>query len=591
MNVINEFLQKLIEELFDFRLWWDKDNIGINFLYESFKNIPYSICEPKDFTEKVFWEQIKYARNRYNQSKDRLYAFRSIVEFYKYLIYDYPDFHLFENCKTIYPNLITNKSFVEKWIKNGYRFIVFATGVKYNGNDNIIFIVRGMDRLSSRLKSVDYIHINLSNIKSSLYRELVFKYVTSTASRLINYSPTLFSKTLNFITELKKSNNYSNGAELYLSCHEASLVLDYIRSCYNASTRRHFIGTFRAFVSWCCSEKYLSVEESFFTELVVHIYQKQKSSIGNIDDETTDILLKASKKKVEENPERYLAFDSVLRLMMQTNIRISSICSLKKNCITQNIKPGKYTITYVTKTSNGDNTDSTTITAADKTILDKMIELAEERLYPEVTFPMNEMIFLYRSLKSKRTIRVVDKFSFRLFLHSLGKADDSVKYSALNLRKTYMTHAKDHVIRNKKSDAEYKALTKHSQTSITDKHYVKLNIEEYFETLYEVETDKVVVKVENNVTRNVPHNTETVGDRTHKCGVCRVSHCQLLNALPCFVCQYFITSPEFLPVFKQMVEDINKRVIKASVPHDKEDLISVKEVLVKYIIELENLQR
>ena len=221
-------------------------------------------------------------------------------------------------------------------------------------------------------------------------------------------------------------------------------------------------------------------------------------------------------------------------------------------------------------------------------MIDKVLDYNQSLI--EKTVPeFRNMLFLYIVRKQKDRIRIPDKLSFRLYMDMLRSENNLPMVNATNLRKEYMSQVKSFVIREKKDDAEYLALSGHKNPDTTDRHYAKTRIEDYFEQMYHVYLGERHEEIKEKVVETVPTNLERVGDLENKCGACNASECLAKAALPCFLCKDFITSKEFLPVFVRMVDGIDERIMAAGKPHDKEDLTAVKSVLVSYIVELSRI--
>ena len=576
--------------LTDFSKWWDLAGTKSRQFMESHSELWDIVSRPADLTDKLFWEQVATVKNLYtSKSQERSDALHCIAGFYNYIVRAYPEEDVLADARTLLPSFLENKNFISKWIEESYRIVTYTPDLKYDGNDKVVLLVRGKDKETTMRKKEDYILINLSGIESPHYRSLVFLYVVSSFSRANTFFSTPYAVALNVISELKDSAGYENKAETYLTAIEALAVVEHIRENNAKQTGLHYIGAFKSFVTWCVQQKHLTVEDTFYDELKLYTYHSYESRTPKVKDEHIRILLNASEKKAQKSPEQYMAFDTVFRLLLQTNIRIGSICSLKNGCISPSLKPGKYKLHYVTKTSYGDISDETTITSADKLLIDRMINIAE-RFKGLVTSDIDGYIFLQRPGNRYRMVKVVDSCSFRLYLHLLCRENDLPNYSAINCRKAYMTHVKDHIVDTGKSDAEYRALTRHKSTDTTERHYVQSDIERYFEAMYNVDTMNVTVPIGRSITKTAVPGKELVGEGIHKCGVCRAADCLIRSALPCYVCENFITSPEFLPVFESMLKDIDDKLVNAVLPHEKEDLVSIKEVLVKYVIELKSCQ-
>lgn len=570
--------------------WWltgiDSPRITVS---SDLKNIFKSTRSFQELNEKLFWRQINSIRKKYNQDQNkRIRGLRSIVYFYIYIIKNNPELKLFEDARTLYPALLENRSFVTEWLENNCAFLTFQPGLTYDGHEQFIFIIRGANRESTKLKEVDYKKVDLSFIHSPFYRQCVFGYMCSSINRLVNYNPTIFNYCLNLISELKHEDKYINKSEDYLIPSEINLMIEGLRiKCKKREQQvQTYKSTFKSFLQWCVNNKYLNVDNKVFDEFKRFTGRVHVPKTSRPEAEHLDALLDASKKDVEKNPSN-IVFDTIIRLILSMKLRISEICGLKRDSILPQLKPNTYRIKYVSKTSHGDENTTSPLTLREKKLLDNVMAYNEHLVEKANTENKND-IFIYIPYR-KKSVRAVDKFSFGLYLKRICKENNLPNITATQLRKEYQSQASRFARDKKLNDAELKSLSGHSHIDTTEKHYVKTRLEEYFEEFYMIQLHEHELNIKDKIKKDIPDKLEKVGDTTHKCGACNATECIIRNALPCFVCKDFITSSEYLPIFKNMVEEIDERIIKSNNLHDKEDLTAVKEILVKYIIELSNI--
>ena len=67
------------------------------------------------------------------------------------------------------------------------------------------------------------------------------------------------------------------------------------------------------------------------------------------------------------------------------------------------------------------------------------------------------------------------------------------------------------------------------------------------------------------------------------CGNCTASECTMRNALPCLICDSFITTVQHEPAFRRAIEGIDKLIQTPGTKHDKDDLTTIKILLVMYL--------
>ena len=579
-DLINDFLSIETQAK-----WKSSKNIAQDLL-ALFETIP----SLNSLNELLFWTQINAIRRKYFKDKDnRIYSTQALVSFYVFLIKEHPELKLFENARTIYPSLLENRAFVTEWLESICSFLTFQPGMQYDAHEQYIFILRGADHLSSKLRSFDYKRVDLSSIRSEFYRKCVFNYTCSEVNRLIHYNPSIYNNPLNLLTELKTSEGYINHHEDYILSSEVEHIRTglEVRVKNNRRQLQTYMYMLKSFFEWCIDNRLIHTDDLFSDQFRVFTNKEIAPKTKRPEEDHLNILLNASQKKAEENPDKYLVFDTIMRLILTIEIRVESICGLERNCITPLLKPGSYRINYVDKTTHGDLNASTVITARNKERLDKMMSF-NEKLLSTAPVELQNSIFIYIPNR-KQYVRKADKFSFRLYLKDLCEENNIPMITATKLRKEYMSQVDSFSIKEKKDDEEYKALSGHSHVQTTEKHYASVRVEEYFEQMYLVSLKGRDNTEKEKVVEHIPENLERVGDTTHKCGACNSAECIAKSALPCFLCKDFITSKEFLPVYKMMVDEIDKKIISSQNQHDKEDLTSIKEVLVSFIVELTRL--
>ena len=585
---IHELIPEFLESS---NLWWLTG--GKNARQEVYNDLSDSfskVVSLKDLTDKLFWEQINGVRRKYNDdSVKRIRGLRAIVFLYKYVISNHPELYLFSDSRTLYPSLLTNRSFVTEWLESHFAFMTFKAGLKYDNRDRFIFILRGAEQESSKFQGHDYIKLDLTPIISPLYRKCVFEYVCSGIDRIKNFNITVYSFPLNCLTELKRAAGYRNSADNLLNSSESAYISEKIRQkCNNnESSIQSLSSQIKCFFDWCVRSNYLIVDNNFFDLFTYHRRKSAEPRKSRPDAGVLTILLEASKKKAEEDPAMYLVMDAILRLLLSLPLRVSDICSLQRDCVRRSLKPCSFFLRHLSKTAHG-SYEETPITSREKALIDKVLDYNQslvEKTVPE----FRNMVFLYIVRKQRDRIRIADKLSFRLYMDMLRTENHLPMVNATNLRKEYQSQVKSFVIRENKDDVEYRALSGHKNSETTDRHYAKIRIEDYFEQMYQVFLGDRHEEIKKKVMETVPKNLERVGDFENKCGACNASECLAKAALPCFLCKDFITSKEFLPVFERMVDGIDERILASGKPHDKEDLTAVKSVLVSYIVELSRI--
>ena len=69
-------------------------------------------------------------------------------------------------------------------------------------------------------------------------------------------------------------------------------------------------------------------------------------------------------------------------------------------------------------------------------------------------------------------------------------------------------------------------------------------------------------------------------DVENGCGKCTAKKCEFTSSLPCLACKYFITTTNHEIFFKKSINNIDRIIEKTLNKHDKEDLITIKQLYV-----------
>lgn len=570
--------------------WWRSNN-------NQHKTIPFSFIKEQllelfqgesitSITDSVFWRQIGSIRRTWQNNQDNeLVLLRGIILFYRTLVRKYPEEALFQESRTFSQKLLHSKELINL-IHEDYQFRTFQPGQLYDGHDKVVCIYRNAERNSSRINNDDYTRVDVSEIVSPNYRKVFYNYRCSTLQRLNDSASSALKTCLNILSDYKQRKGEPEYSELVITLQDITVLRT---SLNNDKTSQVYVIHFKAFLKWAKDNRFITVDPVCWSSL------KTRKNTGN-EKQTEDIIsndqlgkiLALSKEWSKSQPTLYFVQDATIRLITTTNLRVDAICNLKRDCvITDPIKKNTYKLKYdASKTSQGD-IEFEPLSLHNKQLIDSILKYTQP-FANNTGSSLADYLLLYIPQK-RQSPRIPDAFSIRLYLHALCKELGIPPISAIQCRKAYMTNAKRYVTENKLSDADYLALSGHKHIETTDKHYAKLSIDEYFEALHQVKIDKIAYDIPSLVTRDInaiKNKRELVGDENDKYGYCCAEDCLIHSSLPCFVCEHFVTSKEFLPIFEAMIERTNERIEHSSNPHDKEDQNAIKELLVKYVAEI-----
>ena len=272
----------------------------------------------------------------------------------------------------------------------------------------------------------------------------------------------------------------------------------------------------------------------------------------------------------------------IFHLAIQTEFRINQICHLQADCIKPTVKPNQFMIQTNSKTSHG-RKNNYVISPLTYHLLMDIIEETEEIREQCSVEGLKNYIFLY----NRKMVDGYIVFNDSVFTRTLGEACDAIgieRYTASNLRDTHMTKSLEHIMRNGKSDMEMAVLSKHKHLDTTKNHYIEMELEKMLESTYGITIGTELIETDSKIVDDIPeHLAGEENDVEDGCGKCSAETCVMTNALPCMACKHFITTTKHEVFFKKAIENVNRLIENTKNRHDKEDLVTIKELYVLYL--------
>ena len=283
--------------------------------------------------------------------------------------------------------------------------------------------------------------------------------------------------------------------------------------------------------------------------------------------------------KAKTNPLSAIYY-SIFYIALETEFRGSQIVSLTTDCIQETAKKDEYVLVSRTKTSAGEYVEQP-ITIYVKREIEEILRLTEEYRQNCSDLSVKKLLFIAPSVR-KGVYKMITQSKFNVFFQECCKEAGIPSYSLENLRDTHMTKAEEFVIRQALSEIEQSVLTGHSTSRTDTVHYVDTNIRNLLEAVHGVIIGDVDVK--GNV---VPVIDKSVAvpesEVSNGCGYCKSPVCKNFTYLDCMLCGDFVTTVSRLPYFDEQLRMIDAKIKSTDVPHDKEDLVNIKLLLLHYI--------
>jgi hypothetical protein len=202
---------------------------------------------------------------------------------------------------------------------------------------------------------------------------------------------------------------------------------------------------------------------------------------------------------------------------------------------------------------------------------------------------LKDHIFLYTTNRGSIDQIKVDALSD--FMQRCCNEAGIKTYSPYRLRYTFYTALYESKAGNELTDNEKKILSKHMKIGTT-MGYVKRSRAEYFRAVFHVMGDNKDAVVAGQVVETMPKGTQDIGVRGDGLGkCCSPNGCLDQSMLPCIACRHFITTVEHEPFFKRMIEIYDKEMESAASDHEREDILTKKELMVSYLIEIDKVKQ
>lgn len=553
---------------------------------ESLSGMARDIRSYTDFTDITFWTQAMYFKNHPDLTdKEINICLRLLTQFYRYLVNEHTDHHYFGNSLHLSESLLFSTAFVTQ-IEQGFYVVPFDQKADYHNRKRMIFLLRGYSSLSTQIKDDDFMSLDLSAINNDFYRNELFKYYVSMPSvTVVTWTGQMgyMRDALAMLEDVKAQKGYPNPDPKYMNNQEALLIRSfYSDESVKLATRNNKIGAIRRFLMWERDEnKAISFDDMFFDYLIQ--YEEPSKTHGkSIPDEDLGKISAWLASQASTSHEMDLTY-AALHLALETEFRINQICHLKVDCIKPSAKSHEYIVQTYHKTGHG-RLDSFVISELTYRHLMRIIENTEPYREKCTRRELSEYIFLYDSIMN--TVALMDSTIFRHWFQQTCTALNLPKYTSQNIRDTHMTKSFEYVLKHGKSDLVMAALSKHKYLDTTKSHYIEQKLNDMLEATYGIIIGDLddCYSPSKHITEKIPEDVDRDENVVENgCGNCKSAQCTMRNALPCLICDNFITTIKHEPAFRRAIEAVDKLIQNSGTKHDKDDLTTIKLLLVMYL--------
>lgn len=568
-QLLKNFVENSTESILSFHI----------FLSELYKSLGDNrIKTIEDFSFDSFTQSIKHF-SKYNQKKYYTYL-------YSFFVYCYEsskiDFFKSDNIdiKILYKPGVIN------YLVSGYEIIRYNPIEPTPVADKWILVYDKKYDSNTDHSYSESITIDFTNICNSMFKEWVKYYVWKNTRGIKSkrQKVPILTYVLNYIDDLRRGKQLSiyckerEPSDAGITIQEAMAVREYIVvEKNNPVTVNSIIYDFRGFLKFLNDTDYVKIHPGVF----YHLYNK--NTINNTSVAICDEHLEKLNKLMLENTEKgimYEIFYSIFYIALETEFRISQIISLEKDCVHESVgKKNEYVILSKRKSKTSEKEEQA-ITIYVKKHIDHILDITKE-LRAQSDANLASYLFLVPQ-QGSAPVRKITRENFRLYLKKCCEDLHIPIYTAANIRDTHMTKAREMKIRNALSDVEHSVLTGHKTPNVDLEHYVDMSIQTMLEAVHGVIIGNV--DLEGSIVKTIPDEiAKSANEVSDKCGYCNNGYCNDKTYLSCMVCKNFITMPSRLPYFEEQLKIIDAKIKEAKLPHDKEDYVNIKRLLVGYI--------
>lgn len=447
--------------------------------------------------------------------------------------------------------------------------------------DKLLIIPNGIENNTTKINSFSYKPVNFHPIKDEKLKLGLKQWFWNSnvvlPARIDHVQ--ICIKFINFIYDLRNSYNIrkATSSKEPINSIIVEEIFSYVQFVKSNKLNNSYISVVRSFLTYLQENSLYTIEPSIFRYLVTKSSESNNSS-KDIPDE---LLIRIENKLKENSVDNYLntLYYIVFHIAIATEFRISQILNLKVNCLVKGVKKDYY-LESTTKVSNGKKV-KVPITPYTKRYIETAIsftqEVRDECKSPEI----KEHIFIHN--KSAYSYKVFSVRAFSDYLKGICKGLGIERFSAQNLRDTYMTKSIEYAMKKNMSEMELKTLTNHKKVSTTTNHYVAEKIKDYLEATHMIVIGNPTIK--GKIVTETQHSSKDLVNEN--CGYCPYESCiQTKGNLDCLMCSGFIATVDRIPFYEEKITKINMDIKSSKSQAERDRYVVIKRLYLAYLEKL-----
>lgn len=527
--------------------------------------------QSESLTFELFQHQTRY----YKENVKNYKVIRHLINFYRYLMQN--ELAMFSD---ITEKRFLNRRGLSQELYNGFDIIFYQPLESIPQSDKWIISYNEQQCTNEGITSSMTYRIDFSVIQNSKYKYALKHFIWNQESS-INNKIHQRKYILNF---LKFCEDYQSTkvAEISEAGHKENkislgLIIGYknyiLQKYSNGRTIISHIYSTRGFLKHVKENKLLKIDKGYDYYLT-YTRDTTYNNSQPIPKQHMDMLFDVLKKESDRSVINML-YMSVFYLLSVTELRISNVLALRKNCI-KTIGVDEHVILTETKTSNKEIIEIPIMLEV-KEQISAISNVTEQYRKESQNERTNKYLFLTKgSLTNQYSVLSIQQFN--KYLKKTCVELGLPKYTSSNLRDTHMTNIENFIIEKNYSELYQNTLSGHKSSNVDKQHYVKTD-------------EKEALAAVQNI---------RIGNGLHD------SSLEFKDSQPSFdvrfnkilTSHHFITTTEFLGYFNNQISEVEKEILMIDKKIDTvrsidrlSKLVNYKELLTGYKEEILDIKQ
>lgn len=540
------------------------------YLFENLFNI-VKMSSSMEFSDKTFFIHYHFFNNDKNCNKDRDVV-NSLINFYLYLLKgNIGTFEILSQSILTYDLLITK-------LNSGFRIVKHSYLLDIPKFDRFMFVVSnntGKHRVGqlNRILSFDSTFIKNESLKNA-YKFYIWLYENeniylryNTMSYIDKFIYLIDEIGNNIITvKIKHILEFKNNSIANLSDPSKAVALSKVKN----------------FLKFIEQENFVNVEPTaykLFQTTNTHS-KSDKRMYSYIESEQIIQAIEKFIQKSRDTDEQllYKLYNIIIKVQRITPLRVSTILSLKLNCI-EKISDNSYILKTPSKTKE---IEEYNITKKVKELINEVIILTN-KIRMNADDLIKDSLFIHR-YKRYSKISVINPATYGTVINKFCKELNIKPIRQTGIRNLFNNQVSSYVINNYNNDSLISQLTKHS-LNVHFKYYDSYDIREICEKLYLIKIGDL------NLNGKVKlFKSEESNELSNSSGYCISNKCLDNSLFDCMLCKYFETTLDNEQFFTNAIDKIDQEIYYQEIVHEKEFLVTKKRILVAYYAKILELK-